>query len=625
MWLWLATVWAAEPWPPAVDAGTLTVSPEWTERLRAFDHEIEDATKRFPEWGPSVSSWLADVVPNLEAPLVLHFEPVYELNDGVLVSNLELKSSPYKGGYARWQPGSAFIAPDADGQLNVYPVNQEELSPELTYVQADIQLSPDAEWLKADVTATVQTRGNTVLPFSLAVRMPGTSGGFRITEVTQAGVPCAFRLRDGTLAVKPAAPADEITLRIRYEGEAPQTTSDYISSEELILRADAQWLPRPASVDAPFDVVLHHPENFQVFGQGDLVESTTDAGIHTAHWRLPKGHGFTLYGSKKYATQLLKVGRTTLEVAVWEADRSALQSFGDAAKTSMQSVQAVLGDYPFSNVRVVETGWNEGRSGYGALSNVSIGWRSVREGVGQDFLTHELAHGWWGGVVPNAPDALKNGQWNESFAEYTSSLALAPPAAEQLRAEWSAGFASLPSTKLKPIAKVGTASANWEVHHAVTYYKGALVLTALEDRLSRKGMQAFLERLLKTQAGKPTHWDDILGVLQDPKDAEWLRYWLNAASAPDVRLADVAADKRTVSGRLVQGDTWTNAERIQVRFYQEDRPLSVEWLDFQGTETSFSIARPKGATRMVLDPDHRLPRRYDPKAKAVDAGLEASF
>jgi hypothetical protein len=46
--------------------------------------------------------------------------------------------------------------------------------------------------------------------------------------------------------------------------------------------------------------------------------------------------------------------------------------------------------------------------------------------------------------------------------------------------------------------------------------------------------------------------------------------------------------------------------------------LGMTWVGFQGAETAFDLQCPKNTNRVVLDPDHRLPRRYDLEAQPTD-------
>jgi hypothetical protein len=404
---------------------------------------------------------------------------------------------------------------------------------------------------------------------------------------------------------------DEIRLRVQYEGEARQSADDFVTADEVVLRADAAWLPTLPDTLGTFDVTVRHPDDFRVYGQGVAHPTSTEDGWVTTRWVIDGEDGFTLYGAPAYATQRTTVGAAELEVAVWPSDSALLGEVSAVAAASWTKVVDVLGPYPFAVARLVETGWNDGRSGYGAVSNVSIGWRSIREGVSPQFVAHELSHGWWGGMVPLAQEARSLGQWNESFAEYTSALALDEAGALALRQRWSRGYASLKPDMDRPMLQVGTASANWDVHKAVTYQKGALVLTALEDRIGRGAMWAFVTAFAADRAGKASTWADVLAVLErreGPEDAAWLRAWLASPSAPSLRLDALGTEGGKLVGRVLQGDATRYAGQVQLGLYAEDVLKSTVWVDFGVGETAFSVRAPKGTSRVVLDPYFRLPR-----------------
>ncbi len=634
--LCLSLAHAGEPsvgFPPAVRGGTLTVPPDAVARAEAFRVELEallatgDAAAASGRFGPSADSvegWLDKVLPHLESPIRVEFEPVYPLGVGVVLDRIHLVSMPYPGGRAMWSRDKpTWLGPDEHGvwhlrELSSAPVGTSRL----TAVRAEVVVEPRAEWLRADVWLTVRSDGADAFPFTLATRRPGGSGGFRVVEVTQDDAPCPFWVGRDQLVVAPARRADEVTLRVRYEGEAQQSDNDYVTADEVVLRSDGHWLPTLPDTLGVFDVTLRHPEGFRVFAQGAETPGGTDAGWVTTRWVIDGEDGFTVYGAPSYVTQTGEVQGTEVLTAVWPRDADRLAELSSAVSSSVTRLSDALGPYPYPTVRVVESGRNDGRSGYGPVSNISLGWRSIRDGeVPREFVTHELAHGWWGGKVPSAAAALANGQWNESFAEYSSAWGLDPVGARDLRQKWSTGYAALDASADRPMSKVGTLSAKWDLHHAVTYEKGALVLTALEDRLGRTKMLSFLNAFVRDRAGQASTWTDVLAVLEreaGAEDAAWLRKWIESVGAPAFRVEGLTRSGARLTGSVVQGES-DFAGSVELGFYGGTELLGTTWVDFGPGATPFTVRAPRSTDRVALDPNHRLPRRAP---LVVEARLE---
>jgi aminopeptidase N len=329
------------------------------------------------------------------------------------------------------------------------------------------------------------------------------------------------------LYVKPECPGEEIELKILYEGQPRQDSEDYIRQEEIILRTDGNWLPVLPFTMADFDVTIRHPSSYTFFGQGRKVkQGRVEGGWTESRWRLEKSMGFTLYGGPRYKTKETRVGSVDIIVALWPEDIEILESVSQRATDIMKRITGHLGNYPLPTLRIVESGRNDGRSGYGPVSNISIGYRMLREGIDDAMLSHEIAHGWWGGLVPLARESLFRGQWNETLAEYTSVWGLEKDEAEALQRKWSDGYASLESEKDKPLLEVGSYSAHWKLNEAITYHKGALIMQELDVLIGLDSMKDALAVFSEERKGKASSWDNICEAFEGvcgAKVSRWLR------------------------------------------------------------------------------------------------------
>ena len=502
--------------------------------------------------------------------------------------------------------------------------------PKISKVVARIQLFPYKEWLNAEIKVTIKNVNSQELEFILAVRVPESTGKFEVKEVTQENRLCKFRLKYDRLIVMPAKSTKETEFKIIYEGKPRQDQDDFIRKDELVLRMDGAWLPILPSTYAEFEVLIEHPADYSLFGQGIREgPESIDGKRAISKWYLKGANGFTLYGAPEYKILKTTVGENEIITAVWPRDIHLLDDLSQITTEMMRRLTHELGPYPYPIVRIVESGRWDGRSGYGAISNISIGYRKIREGIDKVMIAHELSHGWWGGIIPVSHEALFKGQWNETLAEYTSSWALNTNEAEKLRNKWSLGYASLDRKSESPILEIGSYSAtNWKINEAVTYFKGALLLTSLEDRIGLDSIRRLLQYFINKRSGKPSTWEHLLraiGEICGEETVLWIQNWLNSNTAPELKLTEVTHHNEVVTGHLLQIANPLFNGKVEIGFYNNDTLLGIKWISFKEEETSFEFKIPNDINRLIIDPRKRMPRRYDPVSDPKILGLEVKI
>jgi hypothetical protein len=430
--------------------------------------------------------------------------------------------------------------------------------------------------------------------------------------VTFGGAEVPFQVVPGVLAAQVVLPQGGGELRVAYEGLSPVSDSHYLLPDDLLLRGvDSLWIPLPPQTRTTFGLTVDHPSDFEVWAQGTRVGSEALSGGRTRTEFEHSGALPTLYGSDGYATQVVPWGESTLTVAVWKEHAEHLESLSATAQTAMEGL-ALLGPYPLQQVQLVESGFRDGRGGYGSVGNVALGWRSVVDGGDVDFVAHELAHGWFGGQVPLAASGRTHGQWNETLAEYVSSWALEAEAAGELRCGWSSRYQGLPDNKDRAIRAVGTVSRRGSDHQAITYAKGALLLTSLEDRIGRERVVVWIESVLEAREGQPSTWTHLTDALAElePAAAEWLVGALDAVGAPEVVPSGGAVQGDELVLRIDQSGPFA-LSRIEVGFVDGaggavGEPARVE---LEPGSSTVRLPVREGALGVVLDPDCRTPMR----------------
>ncbi len=158
-------------------------------------------------------------------------------------------------------------------------------------------------------------------------------------------------------------------------------------------------------------------------------------------------------------------------------------------------------------------------------------------------ILHELAHMWFGDLV-----TMKwwNDLWlNESFAEYTSTLATAETTRftdawttfQTIEKGWAYNQDQLSSTH--PVSAEINDLHDVEVNFdGITYAKGASVLAALVGYVGRENFFAGIQRYLAAHAYANAELSDLLRELEAVSGRDlstWTRLWLQEAGVTTLR------------------------------------------------------------------------------------------
>lgn len=256
-------------------------------------------------------------------------------------------------------------------------------------------------------------------------------------------------------------------------------------------------------------------------------------------------------------------------------------------------------------------------------------------------VLHELAHMWFGDYV-----TMKwwNDLWlNESFAEYTSTLATAEAT------EWHDAWATfnsgekswglkqdqLPTTHpiVAPINDLNDTYVNFD---GITYAKGASVLKQLVAYVGREHFFEGIHHYLNHHSYSNATLDDLLAELEETSGRDlksWSAKWLEQAGVntiaatveqnPDGTIASLTLTQSAPDGHPV-----LRPHRLAVGFYDEDesgaivRTDRIE-LDVDGETTVVEAAAGKRRPAFILINDDDLTYaklRFDDKSLEFAAG-----
>ncbi len=441
------------------------------------------------------------------------------------------------------------------------------------------------------------------LPGNKPVCLLRLSADMKVESVLLNDKPLVHAAAPGLIAfVAPKGPA-RFKLRMKYGGVIKHGMGDYILENESVMVS--YWYPHIARLPATHSVAVTVPTGWTAVGQGEPQGTTPVDGGTEFKFRNSIPTCFFSLDTGKYTILTRESRGRRYSTYMLQPNDSRSNSALDTFEKAMEFFEKSFGPYPYSHYELVQTLGPFP----GALEAYSF---ATYAGGNFGAVVHELAHTWWGGIVPNP---YTRTLWNESFAVYSDGLfsrqtAASPPAralSGQHRGS-SYGRGSLQSFAI-PI-NVAHDALNGR-HSAVGYGKGSLVMRMLEDILGTgatiKSMKRFRDDLKK---GEAADWPDFARAVQKTtgKDLKWFwDQWLSRPGVPEVRLT---AAEYSPSGSefelkltVVQAVPAYKLPRVPVRVeFAEGEAMVVE-VDLNGPSTTLSLRSPKVPTKVTLDPE----------------------
>lgn len=452
-------------------------------------------------------------------------------------------------------------------------------------------------------------------PFGLLRLSPD----FRVTTLNLGksdGPAVPFQQVGGIIAFAPPA-ENSFTLSMKYAGVVHHQESDYITTNEATL--NSYWLPHTARLPATATITVTTPPGWDALAPGERIRerrSADGALVVTYRNDLPISF-YTLDAGRYTITKRLYKNRT-LATYFLRPDAAFAQRCLDRLERAMAFYEAHFGPFPYTRYSLVQT---QGAFA-GALESYSFATFGPR--TLPDYIAHELAHTWWGGLVPCT---YTRSMWNESFASYSDDLF------QRLTARPARGFgartASASSTRraarrLNPahytVPLTEAHDTSDERHITVGYGKGTQVLRVLEAQIGQETMLRCLAAFARTHSrGAPAEWSDFEAAVRQVtgKDYRWFfAEWTERPGLPAVWLTDVTARRGGNGETFIEADIRQSGEP-----YRLSLPLLVrlrggstvaQTVEIQGAQTPLRLRLPAPPARLLLDPEGILPLSAPP-------------
>jgi hypothetical protein len=234
-------------------------------------------------------------------------------------------------------------------------------------------------------------------------------------------------------------------------------------------------------------------------------------------------------------------------------------------------------------------------------------------------IAHELAHQLFGAAVDSYLDEAAD--WWEAASSYVGLWPLSETDASAERRAALYEYAALGADDIAGMSQ--RVAPGQQARFVLSYRKGLLLFTALEDRIGKDRLVAALRRFVDDNRGHLGSWGAIVAAVRNvtgDSDAAWLETWLRRPGAPRLRWADVRVVDGRLRGVLVQ-DPPTWAGSVEIGFLDGGAIIGRHTVAFEAARTPFDLPVPAGADEVALDPRFRLPRLFDVEANPADVGL----
>jgi aminopeptidase N len=169
------------------------------------------------------------------------------------------------------------------------------------------------------------------------------------------------------------------------------------------------------SVCADYTVHIELPQGFTVAASGTLDQSFEVGERLKQTYTLKNARDFSLVFSKNFSCLTSTVG--DVEINYYYYNDESPQTNLAAACESLKYFSETFGNYAYSTLAIVQTGFCYGGMEYPALCMVSD---SLDSDSSLYTIVHEVAHQWWYAGVGS--DQISNAWQDEGLAEYSALL-----------------------------------------------------------------------------------------------------------------------------------------------------------------------------------------------------------
>ena len=417
------------------------------------------------------------------------------------------------------------------------------------------------------------------------------------------------------------------------------------------LRDNSTWFPRHGYLDrATFALNYRHPKKLKIASGGARLSEEPDPDDKDAvitKYRMGQPVpliSFALAPFKRHSEMIKweKGGTSTpLEFNSLTGEAMAIKEDFILAElnNTVRYFNALFGDYPYPSFGAAFHPFGYGQ-GFPSLLMIPATDNANKRTF--QFIAHETAHQWWGGIV--AWRSYRDQWLSEGFAEYSGLLYTGMrqnrDAKDDLISELRVSLRDPPMTPTGPgkgrLVDVGpiilgqrlSTRKTFGAYQTLIYNKGALVLRMLHfmlsDPVSGNGQPFFdmMSDFVNRYRNQTASTDDFRLVANEHfarspiaqkygmTDLNWLfgeMVYETALPAYEMQyqLTDQPEGKVLLSGTITQGNSpanWVMVLPVKISFGNNQQATATVLV--QGPSSPFQIRLPSQPKKVELDPDH---------------------
>ncbi len=290
-----------------------------------------------------------------------------------------------------------------------------------------------------------------------------------------------------------------------YPYVAPYLNDDWVINEPW---SHGEYLTYDA-MDFEVNVKFTNAENPPVLASSGFLESKDEY----AHYTLTAARAFALSASYGYQVATMEVDGVTLSSYYFSFYPNQGKDALQATAQAMQVFSQKFGPYPHKSLSIVMADFSDSME-FSGLYFHSYNFYNLYDGTPQSYLVaiavHETAHQWWFDAVANNQAAQP---WlDESLATYSERIFYETAYPDSINWWWSnrinffnpQGFVDIP---------IYDAQGS-ELYRLAVYFRGALFLEELRQRIGDEAFFAFLKDYYEQGNHKVVNADDFFRILR---------------------------------------------------------------------------------------------------------------